>query len=581
MTAEYETGSAANDPLAVGAEAFLESVAEALLRNGKLQPAALERARRVMRETGERLDTALTQLGLVSDTDLARAIADVSGLELVLEEEFPAEPLFEDQLSIRFLRQAQAVPIADEKDEAAVAVMTPLDRYSISALELATGKPTRLRIATPRQIAAALDRLYGEAKSVGPLDEAIDGAAGQADADVERLRDQASEAPVIRLVNQIIDRAVEQGASDIHLEPFEGRLRVRYRVDGVLREIDAPPAGLMQAVTSRVKIMARLNIAERRLPQDGRIRHAARGREIDLRVSTTPSVHGESVVLRLLDRNNVSLDIAELGFSKGAAASYLDLLENPHGIMLLTGPTGSGKTTTLYTSLLRLNTEARKILTVEDPVEYQLDGIVQVQVKPEIDLTFASALRSFLRQDPDIMMVGEIRDLETAQIAVQAALTGHLVLSTLHTNQAAGAVTRLLEMGIPDYLLSSTLNGVAAQRLVRRLCMECREDYAPDSALVERLGFGALPELGAPDVLYRARGCTACDGTGYRGRLGVIEVLKMNDDLRALVMSEPDAQSIEDAARRGGMRTLYHDALAKAANGVTSIEEVLRTARGV
>jgi general secretion pathway protein E len=372
---------------------------------------------------------------------------------------------------------------------------------------------------------------------------------------------------------------VEQGASDIHLEPFEGRLRVRYRVDGALREVEAPPSRLALAVISRVKIMARLNIAERRLPQDGRIRLATRGREIDLRVSTAPSVHGESVVLRILDREGVSLDFVDLGFSDDAAATYLQLLENPHGVLLLTGPTGSGKTTTLYASLLRLNTDERKILTVEDPVEYQLEGIVQVQVKPEIELTFASALRSFLRQDPDVMMVGEIRDLETAQIAVQAALTGHLVLSTLHTNEAAGAVTRLLEMGVPDYLLTSTLNGVAAQRLVRRLCPDCREAYAPDKALIRRLKMDKLLPGGAPKTLYRASGCEACGGVGYRGRLGIIEVLAMSDEVRRLILTQADARAIEQAARAEGMRTLYEDALAKAAGGATSVEEVLRTTR--
>jgi general secretion pathway protein E len=290
-------------------------------------------------------------------------------------------------------------------------------------------------------------------------------------------------------------------------------------------------------------------------------------------------VHGESVVLRVLDREGVSLDFASLGFADDAAETYLGLLDNPHGVLLLTGPTGSGKTTTLYASLLRLNTDERKILTVEDPVEYQLDGIVQVQVKPEIELTFASALRSFLRQDPDVMMVGEIRDLETAQIAVQAALTGHLVLSTLHTNEAAGAVTRLLEMGVPDYLLSSTLNGVAAQRLVRRLCPDCREGYAPDGKLIRRMQMDKLLSGGAPKTLYRAVGCESCGGTGYHGRLGIIEVLVMSDEIRRLVLSQPDALAIERMARKEGMRSLYEAALAKAAAGATSVEEVLRTTR--
>jgi general secretion pathway protein E len=579
MSAEFDSA----EPMAPAtgdSGAFLDAVAEALLAAGTLQAPALARARRVSAETGERLDAALTKLGLVSDKDLARAMAQTAGLKLAGDDDFPQDPVFETALSARFLRQAQAVPLAADAERAVVAVADPLDTFVTDALRLATERPVELRIATPAQIEAALDRLYGDATAIEVLaSDAGEAAAGQADADVERLRDQASEAPVIRLVNLLIERAVEQGASDIHLEPFEGRLRVRYRVDGALREVEAPPSRLALAVISRVKIMARLNIAERRLPQDGRIRLATRGREIDLRVSTAPSVHGESVVLRILDREGVSLDFVDLGFSDDAAATYLQLLENPHGVLLLTGPTGSGKTTTLYASLLRLNTDERKILTVEDPVEYQLEGIVQVQVKPEIELTFASALRSFLRQDPDVMMVGEIRDLETAQIAVQAALTGHLVLSTLHTNEAAGAVTRLLEMGVPDYLLTSTLNGVAAQRLVRRLCPDCREAYAPDKALIRRLKMDKLLPGGAPKTLYRASGCEACGGVGYRGRLGIIEVLAMSDEVRRLILTQADARAIEQAARAEGMRTLYEDALAKAAGGATSVEEVLRTTR--
>jgi general secretion pathway protein E len=347
---------------------------------------------------------------------------------------------------------------------------------------------------------------------------------------------------------------------------------VRYRVDGVLAETEAPAERLAAAIVSRIKIMARLNIAERRLPQDGRIKVVVRGKEFDLRVSTTPSLHGEGVVMRILDRDGAVLDFKTLGFLDDTLKSYLGALERPHGILLVTGPTGSGKTTTLYTSLIRLNSPERKILTVEDPVEYQLDGVLQVQVKPEIELTFARALRSFLRQDPDILMIGEIRDLETAQIGVQAALTGHLVLSTLHTNDAAGAIARLMDMGVPDYLLTSTINGVAAQRLVRKLCPHCREAREPDTELLERLGAGD----DAPRVLYHPTGCDKCNGTGYSGRSALLEVLIMDDALRRLVLQRADAREIEKAAVDGGMRTLYRDGLRKAAEGITSIEEVLR-----
>jgi general secretion pathway protein E len=415
MSAEFDTAGAMDPTAPGGSEAFLDSLAEVLTAAGKLQAPALARARRVSAETGERLDAALTKLGLVSDKDLAQAIAQTAGLELAGDNDFPQSPVFETALSARFLRQARVVPLVDDAERAVVAVADPLDSFVIDALRLATERPIELRIATPAQIEAALDRLYGDANAIEVLaGDARDAAAGQADADVERLRDQASEAPVIRLVNLLIERAVEQGASDVHLEPFEGRLRVRYRVDGVLREVEAPPARLTQAVISRVKIMALLNIAERRLPQDGRIRLATRGREIDLRVSTAPAVHGESVVLRILDREGVSLDFGSLGFAEDAAERYLQLLDNPHGVLLLTGPTGSGKTTTLYASLLRLNTDDRKILTVEDPVEYQLDGIVQVQVKSEIELTFATALRSFLRQDPAARVMHRMTSLSAA-----------------------------------------------------------------------------------------------------------------------------------------------------------------------
>jgi general secretion pathway protein E len=550
---------------------FMRDLAQRLVETGKLQPSGLDRALRVNEETGETLASALTKLGLVSEIDLAAAYAAALGLKLLARADFPAEPLFEDRLSFRFLQQARVVPIEQGPDGAVLAMADPLDRFAIDAVRMAAGTPVEVRVATPADIEAALHSLY-DGGGEGAAGVAGDDGGVDAEADVERLRDLASEAPVIRLVNRMIERAVEQRASDIHIEPFEGRLRVRYRVDGVLGEAESPAERLAAAIVSRIKIMARLNIAERRLPQDGRIKVVVRGKEFDLRVSTTPSLHGESVVMRILDRDGAVLDFKALGFLDDTLESYLGALERPHGILLVTGPTGSGKTTTLYTSLLRLNSPERKILTVEDPVEYQLDGVLQVQVKPEIELTFARALRSFLRQDPDILMIGEIRDLETAQIGVQAALTGHLVLSTLHTNDAAGAIARLMDMGVPDYLLTSTINGVAAQRLVRKLCPHCREAAEPDAELLERLGAGDEP----PRVLYHPKGCDKCNGTGYSGRSALLEVLVMDDALRRLVLQRADAREIEKAAVEGGMRTLYQDGLRKAAEGITSIEEVLR-----
>ena len=557
-------------------DGFMREIARALVDAGKLQPAGMDRALRVHEETGETLATVLTKLGLASESDVAAALASALDLPRVGVDEFPAAPLLEDRLSVRFLRQARVVPIELTEDSVVLAMADPLDGFAVDAVRLASGLPVDARVATPSDIESALERLHADSRDRMHEISADAGAAGDAEADVERLRDLASEAPVIRLVNLLIDRAVEQRASDIHIEPFEGRLRVRYRVDGVLRETDAPPERLTQAIISRIKIMARLNIAERRLPQDGRIKVAVRGKEFDLRVSTTPSMHGESVVLRILARDGAVLDFPALGFDKDSLASYLVALERPHGIVLVTGPTGSGKTTTLYASLLRLNSPDSKILTVEDPVEYQLEGVLQVQVKPDIGLTFARALRSFLRQDPDILMVGEIRDLETAQIAVQAALTGHLVLSTLHTNDAAGAVARLMDMGVPDYLLTSTINGIAAQRLVRRLCPECREEYRPSDELLGRLQSSGE----APSVLYRAVGCAKCNGMGYSGRIALLEILVVDDEMRRLILQHADARDMEKAAVERGMRTLYRDGLHKASQGVTSIEEVLRVTWG-
>ena len=431
------------------------------------------------------------------------------------------------------------------------------------------------------ELDAALERLYGAGKSalgqiVGDVETRVDELAF--DADVQQLKDLASEAPVIRMVSLIITNALESRASDIHIEPFENRLIVRYRIDGVLHEVESPPKRLSAAVISRIKIMANLDIAERRLPQDGRIRLRVQGKEIDLRVSTVPTMHGESVVMRILDKGGVALDFKRLGFQDDTLNAFLDVLLQPHGILLVTGPTGSGKTTTLYTALDRLNQPDVKILTVEDPVEYQMPGINQIQVKPQIDLTFANALRSIVRQDPDVIMIGEIRDLETAQIAVQSALTGHLVLSTVHTNDAPSTVNRLLDMGVEDYLLTSTIIGILAQRLVRTLCALCKEPYAALPELVEQMHLRKFVPDG-PITLWHARGCHACAQTGYTGRVSILEMLPMTDALRSLVMRHATATELRAQALAEGMLTMYEDGLRKAVNGVTTFEEVLRVTR--
>lgn len=543
---------------------------------------ALERAERLSAESGERLGAVLTRLGLISERDLAEAYAALLELPLARIQDFPDAPLLEDRLSRKFLKEAHVLPLAELSEGLAIAMADPLDAAALDALRFAIDKPILLHVAYPSDLEAVWDRLYGDGRSeIAQIAEGTEDHVRDAfDEDVDRLRDIASDAPVIRLVNLLITRAVEARASDIHVEPMDGELRVRYRIDGVLQEVEAPPQGLAAAVISRIKIMAKLNIAERRLAQDGRIRLAVRGKEIDFRVSTTPTMHGESVVLRILDRGNLELDFMALGFDKETLERFRDILERPHGILLVTGPTGSGKTTTLYASLIELNTPDRKILTIEDPVEYQLKGINQVQVKPHIGLTFANALRSFLRQDPDIMMIGEIRDLETAEISVQAALTGHLILSTLHTNDAASAVTRLLDMGVEDYLLTSTVNGIAAQRLVRRLCDHCKTPYEALPELVERLGLAAFVSEG-PVILHRAVGCPDCNQTGFRGRSSVLEVLTMSDRLRQLVLSHAEAGQIRGAAIEEGMQPMYLHGMKKVLAGLTTVEEVLRVTRDI
>ncbi len=557
-----------------------EALAQRLLSTGALTQAGLDRAARLASESAERLERVLAQLGLVSERDIADALAALLDLPVAAADDYPAEPVLEDGLNLKFLKEAQLLPLADRDGHLAVAMVDPLNDYAAEAAAFAAGKPVLRFVAYPADFDAAFERLYGNGKSQIDHIAGETGADASAEEDIERIKDSASEAPVIRLVNLLIARAVEARASDIHIEPMNGELLVRYRIDGELHDVESPPARLAAAIVSRIKIMAGLNIAERRVAQDGRIRFAVRGKDIDFRVSTIATIHGESVVLRILDRGNLKLDFAALGFDDDVTAAIRDLLGRPFGILLVTGPTGSGKTTTLYTGLLELNTRQRKILTIEDPVEYQLAGVNQSQVKPQIGLTFAGALRSFLRQDPDVMMVGEIRDLETAQVAVQAALTGHVILSTLHTNDAASAVTRLLDMGVEDFLLTSTINGVVSQRLVRTLCPACREPYEALPELAERMQIAPRAD-GRPQILYRAKGCAQCGGTGYHGRSSIVEVLAMTDAIRQLVLARADTGAIRRAAIAGGMRTMHAHGMAKVAAGLTSVEEVLRATRSV
>ncbi len=554
-----------------------QKLGDILIARGKLDAAALERALRVREASDDRLGAILVKLGMVSERDVAEALAHILNLPMIAPADYPTEPVLEDRISARFLKSAKALPIGETDDAVIVAMASPQDPYILEAFELACGKAIKQVVGVPSEVLSAIERLYGSGKSaLGQIVEDIEERTGtDNEDDIERLKDLASEAPIVRLVNHLINRAIDSRASDIHIEPFENHLKVRYRIDGVLHEVEAPPARSTAAVISRVKIMAKLNIAERRLPQDGRIQLRVQGKEIDLRVSTVPTLYGESVVMRILDKQAMDFDFKSLGFSQDVLTRFLDVLKMPHGILIVTGPTGSGKTSTLYSALVKLNTPDSKLLTVEDPVEYQLQGINQIQAMPQIGLTFASALRSIVRQDPDVIMIGEIRDLETAEIAVQSALTGHMVLSTLHTNDAGSSITRLLDMGVEDYLLTSTVNGILAQRLVRTLCPRCRQ---PHEALPEMVKEMRLDELtdDRPVILFDPVGCTHCSGTGFRGRTAIIEFLVMTDDIRRLILKHADGGQLQQAAIDGGMRTMYQDGLLKAIQGTTTIEEVLR-----
>ena len=553
----------------------LAELGRVLISRGSCDTATIDRAMLLAREAGQRLDIVLLQLGLVSEQALADAAAEQLGLALVRANAFPATPLLSEVFPARFLRANRALPIKIEGGTLTLAAADPFDRFVPAAAAAACGLRVQLVVVLPVELDAAFARLYPEE---GDPREADDQTLISAEEDTERLKDLAQEAPVVRMVNQIIGRAVENRASDIHIEPFEARLRVRYRFDGELHEQEEPPRAMAAAIVSRVKIMARLDIAERRLPQDGRIKLAVRGQEVDFRVSTIPSLHGETVVLRVLDRTAVQLDYAALGLAPSVVRQFSAALELPNGIVLVTGPTGSGKTTTLYTGLSALNAVRRKVVTVEDPIEYQLPGINQIQVKPQIGLGFANLLRAILRQDPDVIMVGEMRDLETAQIAVQAALTGHLVLSTVHTNSAAATITRLRDMGLEDYLLTAVLRGVLAQRLVRRLCDACkREEEAPKS-LVDRFHLDQRTERHVVTT-WHAVGCPACRQTGYRGRQAIAEFLEPNDEIERLIFSRADHNEIQRAAVASGMTTMLDTGLQAVLAGETTIEEITRALR--
>ena len=500
-------------------------------------------------------------------------------MNLLSYQDYPKEPVMLDNLSVKFMKQAKFVPLSLHDNTLAIAMAQPDDPYTVESLKFAYNFTVKVFEGKSEDIFETIERLYGAgSQSIETIiEEARKGVyeiSAEGEADVDHLRDMASEAPIIRLVNRLILNAVEIKASDIHFEPFETEFKVRYRVDGVLHDVESPPKRLQAAIISRVKIMSKLDIAERRLPQDGRIKLKISDREIDFRVSTVPTLFGESLVMRILDRETLISDLTQIGFPSDILNEYLELISQPYGMILVTGPTGSGKTSTLYTTLAKINSPESKIITLEDPVEYQLHGVNQIQVSPKIGLTFANGLRSIVRQDPDIILVGEIRDKETAEIAIQSALTGHLLFSTLHTNDAAGAVTRLLDMGVENFLLSSTLLGVLAQRLVRVICPHCKKEVRPDPKLLRAMNL--KPDEAVKIRFYAGEGCEQCRGTGFKGRTAIFEYLPTDDDIRREIIASSGADKIKKVAMKKGHRTLREDGWHKVRDGITTISEVLR-----
>ncbi|CAG1065986.1 Type II secretion system protein E [uncultured bacterium] len=553
-----------------------QRIGEILLKNGLIDEDGLARGLEEQKRNKGRIGSVLIELGLLSEDELLKCLCEQSGFDFLRRHEYPeTRPELDFQPALKFLKNYKVLPIASENGLLKVAVADPVDPYPVETLRASSGLKIEVVLGLEKDILEAAEALYGGgAVSMDKLIEGMgeSGSAGFEYDDVEHLKDMAHEAPVINMVNLLLSKAVERRASDIHIEPFEDELHVRYRIDGMLNHIETLPRKLHPAIASRIKIMSKLNIAERRLPQDGRLKIKTAGKDMDIRVSTVPTLYGESIVMRLLDSKGV-LSINSVGFSTRHMELFTSMITQPHGMFLVTGPTGSGKSTTLYTALTSIDTVVKKVVTIEDPVEYYLKGVNQIHVKPKIGLTFANGLRSIVRQDPDVIMVGEIRDAETADIAVHSALTGHLILSTLHTNDAPSAVTRLQDMGVESFLISSSLLGVLAQRLVRVICQECKEEYAPGAGEVQFFAGTAVPES---LKLFRGRGCNACENTGYRGRTGIFELMAVSEEIKQLIAERKGANVIRQAAIEKGMRPLREDGLEKVLMGITTLEEVSR-----
>lgn len=553
---------------------------EILLRKGLINEHQLALARQRQGD-GMRLDQVAVELGYVSEEAALRAIGEEVGLDYVDLADTEIDLSLLPRFPAKLIHRQSLFPLRRHNGSLVVATSDPFDLYPLDELSAATGLTVEPVLAGRGEIARLVRTHLGVGSETveGLLaqsgDEAVE-LLDEIETDGSELSEMAQEASVVRLVNEILLEAIELRSSDVHIESQESSLRIRYRIDGILHTQFTPPeiSRFQAAIISRLKIMARLNIAEKRLPQDGRIKLRVKGREVDVRVSVIPMIHGEGVVMRLLDKGRMEFKLRNLGMEEDQYQTFRELIRLPHGIILVTGPTGSGKTTTLYSSLLEIKTDDTKIITTEDPVEYQLEGISQIQVHPKIGLTFGASLRSILRHDPDIVLVGEIRDLETAQIAVQASLTGHLVFSTLHTNDAPSSIARLLDLGMEAFLITATLEGILAQRLVRRICTNCKEEYKPTEQQLMELGL--LPEDVAGRVFYYGAGCDYCNNTGYRGRLGIFELMVMDDELRELIMNQGSTAVLRNASRKRGMRTLRESGLLAIYDGVTTIEEVVR-----
>ena len=551
---------------------------EHLLARGLVNEEQLEEARRNAAQRGRSLGRVLIELGFVSEAGLVSILAEQLGLKFIDLSEAHIDPAAVAMVSEAVARRHSCLPVAVDNGTLVVAMADPANVVAVDDIRAMTKRDVRVVVATKADVSSAISRYYRMDRTAETLAEEVAAekeAEEEKDLEAQLKSAGAEDAPIIKLVNLLITQAVTDRASDIHIEPEEKSLRVRYRIDGVLHEVMNPPKSVQAGITSRLKIMADINIAERRIPQDGRIGLIVQGKQVDIRVATLPTVHGEKIVLRLLDKSSVLLELEDLGFLPGNFKRFEEAYRKPYGEILVTGPTGSGKSTTLYATLNILNRAEVNTITVEDPVEYQLAGVNQVQTHTKAGLTFASALRSILRADPDIVLIGEIRDRETAQIATEAALTGHLVLSTLHTNDAPSALTRLVEMGIEPYLVSSALDCVLAQRLARQLCERCKEDYAPTAEELTGFDFPFDPEGDLPR-LFRPVGCSACGNTGYRGRMALHEVMTVTEDIEKLVVEHASSEDIKKVALRQGMLTLRRDGMEKARMGRTSIEEILR-----